>query len=70
MTKIEETWSHYDSSVFRRIFERWVYVLQLVIDDKGDNSLVNSHRGKLCSAADVDNESNAAEEGSTSEDSE
>ena len=49
--KIEETWSLYDSAVFRRIYERWIKVLQLVIDDKGDNNLVDSHRGKLFSAA-------------------
>jgi hypothetical protein len=57
VAKVEETWSSYDSSVFQRIFERWVKVLQLVIIDDGDNNLVDSHRGALFSA--VDNEPNA-----------
>jgi hypothetical protein len=52
VAKIEETWSLYNSSVFQCIFERWVKVLQLVIDDNGDNNLVDSHRGVLFSAAD------------------
>jgi hypothetical protein len=58
--KVEEAWSQYDSSVFHSIFGRWLKVLQLVIADKGDNSLVNSHRGMLFSA--VDTEPNAVDE--------
>jgi hypothetical protein len=52
--KIEETWFQYDSSVFYCIFERWLKVLQLVIKDNGDNSLVDSERGTLFLAADTD----------------
>lgn len=66
--KIEETWLYYDSAVFRCIYERWIKVLQLVIDDNGDNSLVNSHRGKLFSAVDV-TEVNHGDEDTSSEDS-
>ena len=43
--KIEETWNIYDSTVFRRIYDRWVLALDLIIADGGDNRLVNEHRG-------------------------
>ena len=49
--KIEETWNVFDSTVFRRIFDRWVLALHLIIADGGDNRLVNSHRGKLFTPA-------------------
>jgi hypothetical protein len=58
VTKIEETWSQYNSSIFHRIYERWIIkVLQLVIADNSDNNLVHSQRGKLFLAADSDDSS-------------
>ena len=49
--KIEETWNVFDSTVFRRIFDRWVLALDLIIADEGDNCLVNLHSGKLFTPA-------------------
>ena len=74
MKKIEETWALYDSSIFYRVYERWGKVLQLVIDDKGDNRMVESNRGKLFSAADenvveVDDDSSDEDDSSDDEDS-
>ena len=72
--KIEETWALYDSSIFYHVYERWGKVLQLVIDDKGDNRMVESNRGKLFSAADenvvkVDDDSSDEDDSSDDEDS-
>jgi hypothetical protein len=51
--KVEQTWDAYDSAVFRRVYDRWVLALSLIIADGGDNRLVNSHRGKLFTSAAV-----------------
>jgi hypothetical protein len=42
--KIEETWNDYDSTVFRRIYDRWVLALDLIIADGGDNRQPSSER--------------------------
>jgi hypothetical protein len=51
--KIEETWNVYDSTVFRRIYDRWVLALDLIIADGGDNRLVNEHRGLFMAVVDT-----------------
>jgi hypothetical protein len=44
---IEATWDAFDSQVFANVYGRWKKVLDLIIADHGDNSLVDSHRGEL-----------------------
>ena len=44
---IEEVWETFDGSVFQKVYERWLKVLDLIISDNGDNRLVDSHRGEL-----------------------
>jgi hypothetical protein len=45
---IEKTWTdEYDSEVFKKVYARGQKVLQLVIDDNGGNTKVDSHRREL-----------------------
>jgi len=49
--KIAEVWSSYDAAVFQKIWDRWKLALDLIIEDEGNNRLVNEHRGSLFTGA-------------------
>ena len=45
---IERIWESYDSMrVLENVYDRWLQVLKIIIEDKGDNKLVDTQQGKL-----------------------
>ena len=44
---IKNSWEDFDSSVFQKVYDRWLKVLNLIIADGGDSTLVDSARGEL-----------------------
>ena len=50
---VMETWEKFNSSVFTKVYQRWQKVLELIVEDNGDNTLVQSKRGKKFQTAAV-----------------
>jgi len=44
---IKDSWEEFDSSAFQKVHDRWIKVLNLIIADGGDNTLIDSARGEL-----------------------
>ena len=45
---IERVWEAYDSmEVLQKVYDRWLQVLKIIIEDNGDNKLVDKQQGKL-----------------------
>ena len=41
-------WTHYDSTtIFEKVYQRWLKVLNIIISDNGDNRLIDAHRKEL-----------------------
>ena len=47
---IERVWETFDSSIFEKIYGRWLRVLYIIIADLGDNKNEDNYRGELFSA--------------------
>ena len=45
---VYDAWdSYFREDVFKKVYGRWQQVLQIIIDDNGDNRKIDSHRRKL-----------------------
>ena len=53
---VQKAWNNYMSAdIFKKVFDRWKKVLQIIIDDKGGNKNIDNHRKNFLQTKMIDN---------------